>query len=142
MTFQIGASESFVLVIISKLTLTCIIRSMAQFNAEYNFSAPPAFVPEQEIQKLRDASPSSHLVKLLKRHKDPVMPPSLMLLGENDLRVPGNQGRAWVHALRSHGEKVKMYVWPNCGHRIETPEGQLRSYQAILEWLVEHAKLE
>ena len=46
------------------------------------------------------------------------MPPTLILLGSADLRVPNNQGKAWYHALKGYGEKLNMIVFPETGHSL------------------------
>jgi len=45
--------------------------------------------------KLADCSPCKHV------HK--VQAPTLLLLGEKDLRVPASQGLAYYHLLKKHG---------------------------------------
>ena len=111
---------------------------MAHFGARYAFDNPPAFVPEEEQAMLWTISPGSHLVKRLAESDGPCMPPTLLQLGSADLRIPLNQGLAWYHALRGHGEDVQMLWYPGSGHLLE--DDQPKPFEAALSFAVSHAQ--
>lgn len=113
---------------------------MAQFNIPYSFSDPPSFVPEQHFKYLREQSPSSHIEKLFSQKKEPCMPPTLLNIGEVDLRVPKDQGIAWYHALKGHGENVRMLYWPGNNHSLGEPWTKPKVFEAEISFFVEHAK--
>lgn len=69
------------------------------------------------------------------------MPPTLLVLGTDDLRVPPSQGKAWYHALKGHGEEAKMLLFPENGHPIETVWAGKKNFAGSLEFLVKHATL-
>lgn len=67
-----------------------------------------------------------------------VKTPTLLLLGQNDRRVPNDQGRAWYHALKSRKEEVdcEMLLFPLNGHALDsTVECELVGFESGLRWL-------
>jgi len=54
---------------------------------------------KEALLKLAECSPIKHV------HK--VQAPTLLLLGEKDLRVPPSQGLAYFHHLKKHGVTSK-----------------------------------
>jgi len=62
----------------------------------YNYSEVDSLANSKDIlMKLADCSPCKNV------HK--VQAPTLLLLGEKDLRVPASQGLAYYHLLKKHG---------------------------------------
>jgi acylaminoacyl-peptidase len=115
-------------------------RSVAQFGVRYDFANPPSFAPTgDDHARLVKCSPSSHLVKRLAGSKEPCMPPTLLQLGSADLRVPPNQGLAWYHALKAHGEPVTLLWWPGHGHGLQNEADQPKPFEAVLSFVVERA---
>jgi len=62
----------------------------------YSYSEVDSLANSKDIlMKLADCSPCKNV------HK--VQAPTLLLLGEKDLRVPPSQGLAYYHLLKKHG---------------------------------------
>lgn len=68
------------------------------------------------------------------------MPPTLLQIGEVDLRVPKTQGIAWYHALKGHGENVRMLYWPDNNHSLSKPWTKPKVFESDVAFFVEHAK--
>ena len=115
---------------------------MNQLNLGYDFKHPPAFVPEEVHAELCKRSPSYYAQKLFAENKAPCLPPTQLQLGASDLRVPSNQGKAWYHCLKGHGEEVNMLFFPDNGHPLEKVWTQRKSFHAQLEFLVKHSRFE
>lgn len=69
-----------------------------------------------------------------------VKTPSLMLHGENDLRVPISQGQEFYRALRTYGVPVKMVTYPRQGHGVTEPKLQLDVMNRHLEWMNKYVR--
>lgn len=97
-------------------------------------------MPADVLEDLRKRSPSYFAEKLFAENDKPCMPPTQIRLGLSDLRVPSNQGKAWYHALKGHGEPVNMLVFPDNGHPLETVWASRKSLHAQLDFLVSHTR--
>lgn len=115
-------------------------RTLNQLGFVYDFEHPPAFVPQEVHDELRKRSPSYYAQKLFEEKKAPCVPPTQLQVGANDLRVPSNQGKAWYHCLKGHGEEVNMLFFPDNGHPLEQIWTQRKSFHAQLEFLVKHSR--
>lgn len=74
--------------------LSFICRDIAEGG--YNYSEVDSLANSKEVlMKLADCSPCKNV------HK--VQAPTLLLLGEKDLRVPPSQGLSYYHLLKKHG---------------------------------------
>lgn len=85
----------------------------------------PAPPNRGELEVMRLCSPSSrvHLASC----------PTLVVLGENDLRVPASQGIAWHTWLKARGIPTEAYMYPGTGHAIDSEEGEYQElYQSFL----------
>ncbi|KAG9308650.1 Alpha/Beta hydrolase protein [Chiua virens] len=67
-------------------------------------------------------------------HVDRVKAPVLLLLGEDDLRVPPTQGRGYYHVLKGRGRVVEMLVFPKETHPIDGVEAARVSFEAGRDW--------
>ncbi|KAF8438494.1 Alpha/Beta hydrolase protein [Boletus edulis BED1] len=88
---------------------------------------PGTHVTPESFAKLYAASPIAHV--------DRVKTPVLLLLGEDDLRVPPTQGRGYYHALKGRGRVVDMLVFPKETHSIDGVEAARVSFEAGRDWL-------
>ena len=63
--------------------------------------------------------------------------PSMMLLGDSDMRVPPAQGRSWVAALerQPHAPPVVALQYPGEGHAIAGSEANPHVVQSVVTWL-------
>lgn len=72
----------------------------AVIEAGFNYSDLNTLVDSKDVMiKLADCSPCKYA------HK--VQAPTLLLLGEKDLRVPPSQGLSYYHLLKKHGVTTK-----------------------------------
>ena len=65
---------------------------------------------------------------------DRVKTPVLVLLGEDDLRVPPTQGRGYYHVLKGKGRVVEMLVFPKETRPIDGVEVARVSFEAGWDW--------
>jgi len=71
-------------------------------------------------------------------HYQNVRAPTLLQLGENDKRVPPQQGLEWQRALRSIGTTCDVSWYPNSAHALaEAPANDHAVVQGIA-WLLDH----
>lgn len=85
-------------------------------------------------------APTADETALLQRHSPAslaqhVTTPTLILLGERDQRVPMFQGRTWYRWLVANGVNVRLLVFPDANHSLETATSEKCSLQAILGFL-------
>jgi len=80
-------------------------------------SAPPRFLSPSTFAQLHAVSPSSHLQALSASTR---LPPTLLLLGAADRRVPFSQGLNWFHALKGRGDDVRLLVFDDQGRASRT----------------------
>lgn len=76
------------------------------------------------------------------KSKGPCVTPTQIVVGDNDLRVPRNQGINWYHFLKGHGEQVELLVFPDNGHPIEKVWSYEKSLEARIDFLVKYSKFE
>ena len=87
---------------------------------------PGTHVVPESFAALYAASPIAHV--------DRVKTPVLVLLGEDDLRVPPTQGRGYYHVLKGKGRVVEMLVFPKETHPIDGVEAARVSFEAGRDW--------
>ncbi len=68
-----------------------------------------------------------------------VKTPTLLLVGENDLRVPAPQSVEFYRALRSNGVDTHLYMAPREGHGWRELRHELFKVNVELEWFEKHA---
>ncbi|GAA93936.1 uncharacterized protein L969DRAFT_92159 [Mixia osmundae IAM 14324] len=106
---------------------------IGELDLDYDMDKPRNFVSDELHKKMRKASPSAHLTPTTKT------PPTLLLIGEIDRRVPPDQGRAWYHALKGRGSEVEMLVFPDNSHPLDKPEADLAGFRASTEFFLKRA---
>lgn len=81
------------------------------------------------------ASPIAHVAK--------VRTPVLLLLGENDARVPMSQGKTYYHALKAAGKApVEVLAFPGNGHSLDKVEAERRVWEAGKAFFARFAKFD
>ena len=96
----------------------------SEFGQPYT---PGAHITPELYAKLYAASPIAHV--------DKVRTPVLLLIGEDDLRVPPSQGKGFYHALKGRGNvPVEMLVFPKESHPLEGVEASRVSVEAMVDW--------
>ena len=69
-----------------------------------------------------------------------VSTPTLILHGENDLRVPISQGYELYNALKRQGVTTKMVVYPRMPHGPTEPKFMLDIMNRHIEWIDKYAR--
>ncbi|KIJ61731.1 hypothetical protein HYDPIDRAFT_95961 [Hydnomerulius pinastri MD-312] len=87
---------------------------------------PGTHVTPDSFAKLYTASPIAYI--------DKVTTPVLLLIGEDDLRVPPTQGKGYYHALKGRGKTVEMLMFPKETHPIDGVEAARISFEAGRDW--------
>ncbi|RKP05222.1 Alpha/Beta hydrolase protein, partial [Thamnocephalis sphaerospora] len=102
----------------------------AEAGLAYDFAKPTSMTPE-EYAKVYAMSPVSVISH--------VRTPTLMMLGDNDQRVPHSEGLSWVHTVRGHGKaKVGCKMYPDNGHSLDGVEAEVAGFEALAGWFLEH----
>jgi acylaminoacyl-peptidase len=103
--------------------------AFGQMGMEYDLRRPRPPTPE-ELARMQAASPTSRVAS--------VKAPTLVVIGEEDLRVPPSQGKAWYGWLKGLGVETEILSFPSTGHAIDSPEGQYHEEIAIFDWFARH----
>ena len=64
--------------------------------------------------------------------------PMLVIDGEQDFRVPYNEGLQAFTALRRQNIPARLLVFPDEGHWITRAQNQVRWYQEVQGWLARY----
>ena len=67
-----------------------------------------------------------------------VKTPTLVLVGENDARVPASQSMELYRALKSNGVPTRLYIAPRQGHGWRELRHRLFKVNVELEWFARH----
>lgn len=103
--------------------------TFAEALLPYSFESPPSSLSPKTYQHLHALSPLANV--------DNVVVPTLLLVGQDDRRVPPDQSRSWYHALKAlkKGE-VDMLTFPGEGHDLaRTVEVEVVGFEAGLRFL-------
>ena len=65
--------------------------------------------------------------------------PTLVIHGQNDLRVPVNHGFELFNTLQKRGIESKLVYYPDENHWILSPQNSLFWYQTVQEWVTRFA---
>ena len=66
--------------------------------------------------------------------------PMLVVHGEQDFRIPYDQGIASFTALQRRGIESRLLIFPNENHWVLQPADSLQWYQTVIGWLNEHLR--
>jgi len=66
--------------------------------------------------------------------------PVLILHGDQDIRVPLEQGQMFYHALKHNGSPVEMVIYPRATHWFSEYEHSRDIQQRVIEWLDRHLR--
>ncbi|KYQ92193.1 acylaminoacyl-peptidase [Tieghemostelium lacteum] len=84
----------------------------------------------KQLQIMRDCSPIANI--------DKVKIPTLILLGNCDIRVPFSQGLLYHRSLKERNVTNKCLIYPKAGHSLDTIECKLDQWIHIACWLEKH----
>jgi dipeptidyl aminopeptidase/acylaminoacyl peptidase len=114
-----------------------VVAGVSSLASEYALTDEPSFLlgyfgaaPYDAPDLYRAQSPVTHAAA--------AKTPTLILHGERDPRVPVSQARELYAALRHHGVKTRLVLYPREGHAIREPAHQLDLMGRVLDWLREH----
>jgi acylaminoacyl-peptidase len=65
--------------------------------------------------------------------------PCLLMLGNDDRRVPPSQGRRWAEAVRSAGNEVTTVVFNDVGHALDSFESEWHGFEISSAFFLKHA---
>ncbi|CAG8515181.1 12897_t:CDS:2, partial [Dentiscutata heterogama] len=101
----------------------------AELGLPYSQSKPSILKPS-DYTKMYENSPISNI--------DKVKTPTLLLLGENDKRVPHVDGLAWWYYLKGQGKvEIHCKMYKETGHSLDSVEAEIQSVDAITKFLKE-----
>ncbi|KAH0629992.1 hypothetical protein JD844_012520 [Phrynosoma platyrhinos] len=69
-----------------------------------------------------------------------VQTPVLLMIGEEDRRVPPKQGLEYYHALKARGIPTRMLWYPGNNHALSGVEAEADGFMNIALWLIKHLK--
>ncbi|XP_067936708.1 acylamino-acid-releasing enzyme-like [Watersipora subatra] len=89
----------------------------------------PCAVPNAELySKLYSMSPVAHL--------ENIKTPMMVMLGQEDRRVPPSQGIEFYKALRSRGVPARLFIYPENSHPLQTIEAESDSIINLYLWFI------
>nr|XP_060621741.1 acylamino-acid-releasing enzyme [Anolis sagrei ordinatus] len=74
------------------------------------------------------------------QYVDKVQAPVLLMIGEDDRRVPPKQGLEYYHALKARGVPARMLWYPGNNHALSGVEAESDGFMNIALWLIKHLK--
>lgn len=74
------------------------------------------------------------------QYVDKVQTPVLLMLGEEDRRVPPKQGLEYYHALKARGIPTRVLLYPGNNHALAGVEAEADGFMNIALWLIQHMK--
>ncbi|NXL47271.1 ACPH enzyme, partial [Podilymbus podiceps] len=69
---------------------------------------------------------------------DRVRAPVLLMLGEDDLRVPPKQGLEYYRALKARGIPTRLLWYPASNHALAVVEAEADGFMNMVLWLLKH----
>ncbi|NXW69641.1 ACPH enzyme, partial [Hirundo rustica] len=74
------------------------------------------------------------------RYVDRVRAPVLLMLGEDDRRVPPKQGLEYYRALKARGVPTRLLWYPGNNHALAGVEAEADGFMNMALWLLKHLK--
>jgi len=71
-----------------------------------------------------------------------VTAPTMLLIGDNDLRVPPHQSYYYMHSLKEQNVPCQLYKYPGSGHALLDTEHGVDAYMNISLWMDKYLKEE
>uniref|UniRef100_A0A672R833 acylaminoacyl-peptidase n=1 Tax=Sinocyclocheilus grahami TaxID=75366 RepID=A0A672R833_SINGR len=108
----------------------CVFRCVVEAGYEYNtdIHLEPAIL-EQMLNK----SPIKHVSK--------VKTPVLLMLGEDDKRVPNKQGIEYYRALKALQVPVRLLWYPGNNHSLSKVDAESDGFMNAALWIIQHLSL-
>ncbi|KAJ7379447.1 hypothetical protein OS493_016688 [Desmophyllum pertusum] len=99
-------------------------------GGEFRYDIVPT--PETFARMLEN-SPISHVSK--------VKTPTLVTLGEEDLRVPPSQGKSFYRALKAQGTETRLLSYPDNSHPINKVDAESDAFVNTARWFHSHLQM-
>ena len=99
--------------------------SFGQMGMEFDLSRPKPPTTEQMV-KFAARSPALHVAN--------VRTPTVVLVGEKDLRVPPFMGKSWHYWLKANKVDTALYCFPDANHALDTPISEKMNLLIIAEF--------
>ncbi|NWH26341.1 ACPH enzyme, partial [Grus americana] len=80
------------------------------------------------------------LCKSPMRYVDQVRAPVLLMLGEDDRRVPPKQGLEYYRALKARGVPTRLLWYPGNNHALAGVEAEADGFMNMALWLLKHLR--
>lgn len=116
-------------------------RSISNWISFYGTSDIGAFFVEFQLQRgLDDVEGLWKMSPLAHAHK--AKTPILLMHSDQDLRCPMEQAEQFYVAMKKHGVETKLITFPQSSHGLSRnglPNLRMKRFDAILEWLENHA---
>uniref|UniRef100_A0A672R8I5 acylaminoacyl-peptidase n=1 Tax=Sinocyclocheilus grahami TaxID=75366 RepID=A0A672R8I5_SINGR len=114
----------------SDTRFVCVFRCVVEAGYEYNtdIHLEPAIL-EQMLNK----SPIKHVSK--------VKTPVLLMLGEDDKRVPNKQGIEYYRALKALQVPVRLLWYPGNNHSLSKVDAESDGFMNAALWIIQHLSL-
>jgi len=123
-----------------------LFKCAALWNPVINMSAMISLtdIPEWCLVAIRDGKEGSRWSRedndLLFKNSpfsvvENVTAPCLVVLGQNDRRVPPSQGMSFFNALKARNVETKLYNFPDSGHAIKPIEQNVHATIAVFIWI-------
>ncbi|XP_053233396.1 acylamino-acid-releasing enzyme [Podarcis raffonei] len=74
------------------------------------------------------------------QYVDKVRTPVLLMIGDEDRRVPPKQGLEYYRALKAKGVPTRMLLYPGNNHSLSGVEAEADGFMNIALWLIQHLK--
>ncbi|XP_054033384.1 acylamino-acid-releasing enzyme-like [Dryobates pubescens] len=74
------------------------------------------------------------------RYVNQVRAPVLLMLGEDDRRVPPKQGLEYYRALKARGVPTRLLWYPGNNHALTGVEAEADGFMNMVLWLLEHLR--
>uniref|UniRef100_A0A8C2L7J0 Acylamino-acid-releasing enzyme n=1 Tax=Cyprinus carpio TaxID=7962 RepID=A0A8C2L7J0_CYPCA len=109
-----------------KCELVCVVEAGYEYNTDIHLE--PAIL-EQMLNK----SPIKHVSK--------VKTPVLLMLGEDDKRVPSKQGIEYYRALKALQVPVRLLWYPGNNHSLSKVDAESDGFMNAALWIIQHLSL-
>ncbi|KYO27826.1 acylamino-acid-releasing enzyme [Alligator mississippiensis] len=87
---------------------------------------------------------AAHWTEMLRKspmqYVDKVQTPVLLMLGEDDKRVPPKQGLEYYRALKARGVPTRLLWYPGNNHALSGVEAEADGFMNMALWLLKHLK--
>lgn len=107
----------------------CFVEAWGTEQGRQKASASPSI---EDLARFMEISPYAHVNK--------VVAPTLMMLGACDRRVPLEDGKRYIDALkqRQNAPETRMIVFPEDTHALDKPQTEFEQWITALWWLQRH----